>query len=141
PGAPRVPGAEPRGLTGCLPGASRAPGEGAAQARRMLSGSATRPECGNHAGSPGAFRERHASRVREPRGLAGCLPGAPRVPSAGATRARRVSSGSATRPPTEKARTASREGAVIAKCPRHSVERTLVLLKAVPGLLLGRWAL
>jgi len=53
---------------------------------------------GSSAGSPGACRERHASRVREQRGLAGCLPGAPRIPGAGAARGRRVPSGSATRP-------------------------------------------
>src|SRR6266540_1853029 len=53
--------------------------------------------------------------MREPRGLTGCLPGAPRVPGAGAARAHRVPSGSATRPPTEKTRIAFREDAV---CPR-----------------------
>src|SRR5437016_4431747 len=59
---------------------------------------ATRPGRGSRAGSPDVFQERHASREREPRGLTGCLPGAPRVPGEGATRAYRVPPGCATRP-------------------------------------------
>src|SRR5207247_1775868 len=130
---------ESRGLAGCLPGASRVLGEGAAQACRMLpgaprvpvaeaarahlvpSGSATRPGCGCRPGSPGAFRERHASRLREPRGLTVCLPGAPRVllprrPGRPLGRALFAQSAQGIRP-----------------------SGLLFLLKAALGLLLGRW--
>src|SRR5437016_3816941 len=97
------------------------------------SASAMRPGRGGHAGSLSAFRERHASLTRESRGAAGCLPRAPRVPGEGAARARRVPPGCAARPSTKKARAASREGLVCAMVPGHSVERTLILLKTVPG--------
>src|SRR5438876_27749 len=71
---------EPCGFAGYLLGAPCVPGEGAARVHRVPSGSATRPGRGSRAGLPGASLEHHASPVREPRGLTGCLPGAPRVP-------------------------------------------------------------
>ena len=100
-----------------------------------------RPGCGCSTSSPGALRVRHASRVRVQRGLTGCLPGAPRVPGAEAARAHRVPSGSATHPSSESARMISWRVQPDGECPKDPVERTLVRLKAVPGLPLCWWAL
>ncbi len=131
----------PSGLTGCPAGAPRVPGASAARAHRVPCGCATRPRCECSAGLSSALRVRHASWVRVPRGLSGCPAGAPRVPGASAARAHRVPPGCAPRPSSESARMTSWRVQPDGDCPKDPAERTLVRLKAVPGLPLCWWAL
>src|SRR5947207_2024264 len=63
--------------------------------RETLMGAPRTSARASNAGSSGTLRARHASQARAPRGLIECPAGAPRVPGAGAARARRAPSGCA----------------------------------------------
>ena len=130
-----------RGLSECPASAPRVLGASAARAHRVPCERATRPGRGCHVGSSSALRARHASRVQAPRGLTECPASAPRVLDASTARAHRVPCGCATRPPSKGARMTSWRMQPVGECPQDPAERSLIRLKAVPGLLLCWWVL